>query len=491
MLVKLIAAGVLMVVAGNACAAEDITVRALRLYEKRHYEEAERLLQPEIAAMNDGNRAAASLALGMSFLGSAELYETLYRTALVIELDYLTLLGRQKTTQGSRYADMYLGQVLGESGRHAEAAAHLRKFAALKGLKASAMLQARLEYAADLIRQRQMQKARQELSALDGGGPETRAALAGVYAMAGMTERKPVELADAAARAAGGKRDMRMVRNLLRAYSRSGAESKALELLKDADLGEASVVEAFGNSKTISFYDTSLLEDLSQVHLNAAVMYLEQAGHDEKLAGTASYYLAQAYLLQGNADLAQRNAARALAQEKLPPQTRSIAQASRARAAYMLGKHAEAAAAWEALANTAAEEPALLAVVLMSCTQSGAECGKLEKRSLALADKGEGKRYFPLYAALGKYYLREKKYASAFQYLEAGRDKANKNKIEANDPLLLVNLAEACYRNKKFSENLEIYFELGKQFPVVRQIQDAMQGIYAMEHRSAGEVKIF
>ena len=75
--------------------------------------------------------------------------------------------------------------------------------------------------------------------------------------------------------------------------------------------------------------------------------------------------------------------------------------------------------------------------------------------------------------------------------MEAGRDKANKNKIEMNDPVMLVGLAEAYYHNKKFSENLEIYFELSKQFPAVRQIQEAMQGIYSMEHQSAGDVKIY
>jgi hypothetical protein len=75
--------------------------------------------------------------------------------------------------------------------------------------------------------------------------------------------------------------------------------------------------------------------------------------------------------------------------------------------------------------------------------------------------------------------------------MEAGRDKAYKNKIEVNDPLMLVGLAETYYRNKKFSESLEIYFEIGKQYPLVRQIQEAIQGIYSMEHQSAGEVKIF
>src|SRR5437773_9035986 len=65
--------------------------------------------------------------------------------------------------------------------------------------------------------------------------------------------------------------------------------------------------------------------------------------------------------------------------------------------------------------------------------------------------------------------------------MEAGRDKSNKNKIEANDPEMLAGLAEAYYRIKKFSEGLEIFFEMSHEFPVVRQIQEAVQGVYSME----------
>jgi hypothetical protein len=74
--------------------------------------------------------------------------------------------------------------------------------------------------------------------------------------------------------------------------------------------------------------------------------------------------------------------------------------------------------------------------------------------------------------------------------MEAGRDKSNKNKIEANDPEMLAGLAEAYYRTKKFSEGLEIFFEMSQEFAVVRQIQEAMQAVYSMEQRSAGDVRI-
>ena len=103
---------------------------------------------------------------------------------------------------------------------------------------------------------------------------------------------------------------------------------------------------------------------------------------------------------------------------------------------------------------------------------------------------GEGKAFSRVSFALGKYYLQKKDFVKAAFYMEAGRDKSNKNKIESNDPVMLVSLAKAYYRTKKFSEALEIYFEISKQFPAVRQIQIAMQGVYSMEQKSAGDAKI-
>ena len=96
-----------------------------------------------------------------------------------------------------------------------------------------------------------------------------------------------------------------------------------------------------------------------------------------------------------------------------------------------------------------------------------------------------------LHFALGRHFLRKQDSAAALSHMEAGRDKSHKNKIEANEPAMLVTLADLYYRTKKFSESLEIYFEMGKQFPAVRQIQEALQGIYSMEHQSAGDAKLF
>ena len=110
--------------------------------------------------------------------------------------------------------------------------------------------------------------------------------------------------------------------------------------------------------------------------------------------------------------------------------------------------------------------------------------------SAAALERGEGRKVKALSAGLGRYYDGQQEHAKALAYLESARDKGNKNKIESNDPLLLAELADSYYRAKKFSEALEIFFEMSKQFPQVRQIQEAIQGVYSMEHRSAGDVKI-
>lgn len=484
----------LLLTAAPAIAADDITSRALKLNEKHRYEEAAHLLRPALASMDGSNLAAANFALGMIYLNSAVLYSDFYNTALVIELDYLTKLSNQITGAASRSVDFYLGEAQLEVGKPAFSATYLRRFIEQVGAQSPLKAFADIELGIVYSRQKQTQKAAQQWSRLDLSKPELKAALAGAYAVTGAQENKPVLMADAALNEAKLQHmtpSVRMIRNLLRAYIHGGAPDKALELLNTNLLGDASSVEVIGSSKTINFYDLSLLNDIANTHLRAAVFYLEQAGRDEKLSATANYYLADAYLKQGNAELSLRSAASFLSQPKIPQQYRGLAMLNQASAQYMAGRRAEANTAWLTLAGKSEDDPAMLAAVMQACTQAKADCQKIEKLALAASESGEGKKYFALNAALGKYYLLQKDYKKAVLFMEAGRDKANKNKIEANDPLLLVGLAEAYYRNKKFSENLEIYFEIGKQYPVVRQIQEAMQGIYSMEQQSAGDVKIY
>ncbi|MGB5079913.1 MAG: hypothetical protein WBO23_04125, partial [Burkholderiales bacterium] len=154
------------------------------------------------------------------------------------------------------------------------------------------------------------------------------------------------------------------------------------------------------------------------------------------------------------------------------------------------GRGAEAESTWSAMAEQASD-PEVFSDIVLGCAAVQAACVKVLARAGQMVEAGDGRRFRRLNFALGSYYLRNKDSVRAIAYMEAGRDKSNKNKIEANDPEMLAGLAEAYFRAKKFSESLEIFFEMSSEFPVVRQIQDAMQGVYSMEQRSAGDVKIF
>lgn len=493
MRLRLICGAVVLLLAQAAYAADDAIARAMKLHEKHHYDAAARQLRAEMPALDAARQAQARLALGMMHLGSAALYRELYRSALLMETDYLAQLGRQKTARPSQFAALYLGQVLHESGRIAEGQQHLRKFVAQPGVPALEKVLGNIELGVAYSKQKQMQAAQQEWSGKNMKRAEIRAALAGAYAQAGLSEKRPEQLADEALqelRAQQQKLNTRMLRNVLRAYAHAGASDKALALLAGNELDDAAYVEELEASKSIRFYDSSLLQDMSSVHLQAAIASLEQAAGDDKLAAMAAYYLTAAYLQQGNTGLAQLYVAKVL-QSALPLPLRNAAQISQGSVQFLLGRREEALTTWGSLAEKGADDPQLLAGVLQACAQAASNCAKPEKLAVAALERGEGRKYFGLSAALGKYYLQRKDYQRALQYMEAGRDKANKNKLEANDPLLLVGLGEAYYRGKKFSETLEIYFEFAMHYPAVRQIQDAMQGIYAMEQQSAGDVKIY
>jgi pentatricopeptide repeat protein len=281
-----------------------------------------------------------------------------------------------------------------------------------------------------------------------------------------------------------------MVKNLLAVYARAGLTEKGLDLLKRADLKAFSFRETLGKTKVINFYDLSLLDDMATLYGQASIAYLEKAAVDAKIKGSAEFYLGQAYALFGSAERSMKTAESFLASTQLPQQFKDQARVLQGANLYKSNRKAEALKIWDALAVKPSQDPDVLAEILFTCRRLKAECPNAARQSATTVETGEGKKFSTLNIALGKYYLGRLDTTRAVTYLEAGRDKSNKNKIESNDPEMLVSLADAYFRTKKFSEALEIYFEMSKQFPEVRQLQEAMQGVYAMEHKSAGDVKI-
>lgn len=475
-----------------AHAADDPVQKAMKAYEKHRYEEAGRDLRAALPALEQSKLSPARLTLGMIYLRSAELHRMLAQLSAAVNADYLKRLSSDKGAGRSAYSDLYLGLALLEGGRLDAAQTPLEQFlAGTGGPKEKAIAKIALGTAAHLRGDRQ--KAQDLWEGIDAADPEVKAELAAAYSRAGMKDRDPAGMCDslvASVKKTGSHPAVGMVKNCIAVYGRSGAVEQGFDLLSKSDLKTAFYRESIGKSKTLSFYDVQLLSNLSVFNLQASLAALEKAAADPQLKSIAGYYLGEAYALAGNGDQAAKATAQFLASPQMPPQYKSRALVRQGALQQQKGRQVEAISVWDDLVRKQPNDPELLAEILTACGRLRMECPRTAQTSAAAVDAGDSRRFAVLNVGLGRYFLSRKDTTRAVSYMEAGRDKGNKNKIESNDPVMLVDLSEAYYRTKKFSEALEIYFEMSKQYPQVRQIQEALQGIYAMEHKSAGDVKI-
>jgi len=469
---------------GLSVAAEDGVSRGMKFCEQRHYEQAITLLRP--LASGNGATASARLALGIAYLRNAELHERLQRVALLVYPDYLQRLAREQEER-STFVNLFLGESLLENGKPKEAAAYLQRFIASDQVPLSYTLQAQLDLG--LCRKLLGDAAAAKVLWQKGSvsnDPEVLARLAAIYVLGKVEGGKPEELCRRAVSSAGsqGRLSPRLVRNLLLVYGRSGDRARGLALAESAGLKGFSYEEVLGKNKTLYFYEPFLLDDLARLYGEGSKEELTAAASDPRLRSVANLYLAEAELRFGSSAQAQ-----ALAREdapELPPAHQKHLALLVALAQLRQGDKAPLTG----LLRREGDDPELLAEALRLQLFLGLDATATSQQATALLSRTPGKKGVTLNSAIGSYWLSKQQPVDALAFLEAGRDKANKNKIAANEPLLLVDLSEAYFRSKKFSEAQEIYFELAKEFPAVRLIQEGMQGIYSREQKSAGDVRI-
>ncbi len=485
---------IILITVAQASAADDVVTRAMKLYEKRHYVEAASVLREESGSIDQGKKGPANLALGMIYLKNGTLHRDLYQAALATSQDYLKKLSAAQGKDRSRFVDLYFGEALIEAGKFHDAAIFLKRFSLGNGVDARYRAISKVNLGLGYYQDSGSKKAMELWGGIDTSDPEVKAEIAAAFSKAGLVDKNPFLIAEGIlgdVKRSGKPLSLRMVKNLVAVYARgSGLTEKGLDLLKRTDLKAFSYREALGKSKVIHFYDLSLLNDMATLYGQASLTYLEKATADPKMKDAAEFYLGQAYALFGSIEQSSKVIASFVSTSGMPQSYKDRMRVWQGASLYVKNRPIDAAAIWDELVQKKLEDPDLIAEILFACNRIRMEYPKALHKALAMVEAGEGKRFSMLNAAIGKYYLGRSDYAKAISYLEAGRDKSNKNKIESNDPVLLVSLAEGYYRTKKFSEALEIYFEMSKQFPEVRQIQEAVQGVYAMEHKSAGDVKI-
>ena len=482
-----------LVLAASLSVAADPIGQGMQFYKNHHYEDAAATLLAHLTLVEPSQQGKLYLSLGMTFLAYAQVYQELHRTALSVQLDYLSKLLASDQEEGSHYGKLYLGRSLLDSGKPAEAAVLLRRCIEDKQVKPRDRSLAKIALARAYYLQGKHNEADELWSTVDTRDPEVVAELAAGYSRLGLAERKPLAMCEQIRQLLkqtpqGGS--IRLANNLISVYAREGQIDQGLQLIKSTELSGFFHEETMGKNKTVRFYEPSLLDNLAVIYGRASLGYLEKAATDAKLRGVAQYYLADAEARFGNVAQSIQILDEALASGLLPSSYREKAALFCTVARFWQSSGPKSQMHLEHT-SWQQKEPQVLGDTLLICTRLNLECSEIAEKATALAGVMDGKRFARLDYAMGRYYLRKDEYEQAIAYMETVRDKSNKNKIEHNDPLMLISLAEAYYRSKKFSEALEIYFGMRKQFPAIRQIQVSMQGVYAMEQKSAGDAKLY
>jgi len=477
---------------GSLSYADSPVETGMKLYKKHLYEDAGRLLYSYLPSLKPGEEGTIYLSLGMVYLSSARLYRELGGTSISVHLDYLKKLDAVSGKAKSRLVKLYLAQAYLEAGKPEKAAVILKKFIADKNIKPNDKAIGKVSLGISYFLLGKPTKANTIWSSIETKDPGVLSALAKAYCKAGLANKNPLAICDEAIKMAkkpDQTASIQVIKNAIWVYAAMGEVEKGLDLIKGAKLKAFSHEEVMAKNKTIRFYDLSLLSSLSMLYGKAGIKYLGKASTNQKVKGPALYYLGTANAYFGDIDKSTKVFEQFVSSAKMPARYKNTAKVWLAENRCLKGDKAQAERLFSDMAQ-ATTNPYMLSDILLSCSRLGIDCHNALKKASVLAETGEGKEIARVNYALGRYHLQKKDYIKAAFYMEAGRDKSNKNKIEYNDPVMLVSLAKAYYQIKKFSEALEIYFEISKQFQSVRQIQIAMQGVYSMEQKSAGDAKI-
>src|SRR2546427_11584383 len=319
-----VALAVALVASAPTYGADDPVDGAMKLYEKRRYEQAARLLEDALARPDAERRPQAQLVLGMIYLRNADLHEALGRTAATAELDYLDKLLKTRIEDRSRYARLHLAEALLARGNAAEARRHFEQVRADAGIEKRFQAIAGVGLGSVLWAQRDAKGAR-GVWAATGGAAEialARAAAPGDAQLADVQSLRRV--ADDASLAP--ELSPRTRRYLIEIYTAARAPDKALAVARAGHLRMASHVERCqavqGTAKSINLYDLALLTDLSRLYRELARRQLEQAAADARMKPSAEYYLAEVLSGLGASDEALAYVQAFLARTRAPHRSR-------------------------------------------------------------------------------------------------------------------------------------------------------------------------
>lgn len=284
---------------------------------------------------------------------------------------------------------------------------------------------------------------------------------------------------------------MRFANYAVRIFTHNGDLALASNVMQMLDQKLPSYTENITQFKQINFYEPSLIDSVTSFYIALSRHILEELKKDAKYHDMAVYYLSDIELMISNKKSAQLFKEDMLKLKRLPKGLSSILAIRQNAHGYLFGKTTRAFQAWEKAVNNAKNNPRMGAEAVLMCIYLSANCPTIVQTAQLKAENGRSKRFEALNTNVGRYFLYKEEYIKALRLLENALDRSKADGILMNEPILLINLAEIYRLDQRYSESLQIFFSLGQNFPIVRQIQDAVQGEYLFKQRSTGKSNVF
>jgi hypothetical protein len=478
-LIALLAGGLAVVGSPEARAAvKPGLAGAQELFQANRWEDARAHLRSAWASLPQAERGTATFLIGRSYAREAEFYRWLRRVGADVGLGYLSELQAARMNRRVAWIPLFAALYQLDAGRDREAERALAAAAALPGVTADWKVVARLRRAAALERLGR---------AGDAPGVANDASTEARYWRLVLTGK-----ADPAVTPSGpGRRERLQASCLLFRASRAPA---AAALLSEVSLDAPDVEESGEANKVLRFHDPLVLEAWERTLWERAVWTLRPlavggVGAEKALAG---YYTGLGLFFVGAGD----EAARYLKEASAAPvgdELRATARLLAAGAGWKSRPPAaeELSALWESTRGGTDASLAWYELKRPELAQMEPFASQLDER---LRDLPGAAPERPSGAVVGRWGLvqlaRGEDPALLGTALWEARNKSNKNKLEWNDPLLLLALSAADYRNQQYAQALETLFELSKTFPGLRSLQWNLQGVYAARQKAGGEARI-
>lgn len=277
----------------------------------------------------------------------------------------------------------------------------------------------------------------------------------------------------------------------IRIYSQQGKLNDAKRVFLTLDQKSPSFVEEISQFKLINFYEPSLIDSVSLYYYKLSQQLLTELKKDKKYHDMAVYYLSDLELIIANKKTAEHFKQDMLTLKRLPASLSALRDIRQNGHAYLFGDTTRAHQIWQKAVNNTKNNPTVGAEAILMCLYLKANCPTIVQIAQLKAENGRSKRFENINTNVGRYFLLKKENNKALRLLENALDRGNADGLLMNEPILLLNLAEIYRLEKRFSESLQIYFSLGKNFPALRQVQNAVQGEYLLRQRSNGSNNLF